>query len=81
MLFGFWTRVGRMKRRRYGLMSNYFDHLLLLIARPCKQCACAKEGRRRQHADARNDRTVLERPLACNGRKLHAENDNLYSLE
>ena len=30
MPFGFWTRVGRMKRRRCGLMSNYFDHLLLL---------------------------------------------------
>jgi len=29
MLFGFWTRVGRMKRRRCGLMSNYSDHLLL----------------------------------------------------
>ena len=28
MLFGFWTRVGRMKQRRCGLMSNYFDHLL-----------------------------------------------------
>jgi len=23
MLFGFWTRVGRMKWRRCGLMSNY----------------------------------------------------------
>jgi len=22
--FGFWTRVGRMKWRRCGLMSNYF---------------------------------------------------------
>jgi len=29
MLFGFWTWVGRMKWRRCGLMSNYFDHLLL----------------------------------------------------
>jgi len=28
MLFGFWTRVGRMKLRRCGLMSNCFDHLL-----------------------------------------------------
>jgi len=29
-LFDFWTQVGRMKRRWCGLMSNYFDHLLLL---------------------------------------------------
>jgi len=29
MPFGsFWTRVGRMKLRRCGLMSNYFDRLL-----------------------------------------------------
>jgi len=30
MLFCFGTRVGRMKRKQCGLMSNYFDHLLLL---------------------------------------------------
>jgi len=28
MLFDFWTWVGRMKRRRCDLMSNYFNHLL-----------------------------------------------------
>jgi len=27
MLFRFWTRLCRMKPRRRGLMSNYFDHL------------------------------------------------------
>jgi len=30
MSFGFWTRVGRVKRRRCGLVSNYFEHLLVL---------------------------------------------------
>jgi len=32
MLFGFWTQVGSMKRQRCGLMSNYFEHLLYVIA-------------------------------------------------
>jgi len=31
MLFGFWTRLERMKRRRCGLISDCFDHLLTLI--------------------------------------------------
>jgi len=31
MMFGFWTRVGRVKRRRCGLMSNYFDYFLLFV--------------------------------------------------
>jgi len=34
ILSGFWTRVSRMKRRRCGLMSSYFDHLLV-IGCPC----------------------------------------------
>jgi len=29
IMFGFWTRVNRMKRRRCGLVSNYFDHFCL----------------------------------------------------
>ena len=28
MVFGFWTRLGRMKRPPCGLMLNYFDQLL-----------------------------------------------------
>jgi len=31
MLFGFGTQEGRMKRQRCGLMSHYFDYLLLLL--------------------------------------------------
>jgi len=34
MLFGFWTWVGRMKRRQCRLMSNYFDHLFRLLKTP-----------------------------------------------
>jgi len=32
MLFGFWIRVGRMKWRRCGLMSNYSDDLLFYLS-------------------------------------------------
>ena len=31
MLFDFWTHEGRKKRQRCGLMSHYFDYLLLLL--------------------------------------------------
>jgi len=30
MLFGFWARVGRMKRQRCGLLSNYFSATCLV---------------------------------------------------
>jgi len=30
MMFGFGIRVGQMKRRRCSLMSNYFDHAVVL---------------------------------------------------
>ena len=31
MPFGFWTRVGLMKRRRCGFVSDYFDQLSILL--------------------------------------------------
>ena len=49
MLFGLCTRVGRMKRRRCGLLSNYFDHLFFLsfvIDRTNKSSVVAEMGDR-----------------------------------
>jgi len=41
MLFGFWAWVGRMKRWRCGVMSDYFDHLFILFSTPLWVCTAS----------------------------------------